>query len=89
MGTKRCLNQTDEAVEKVGAQLERQGLVQVLSESRFASLQRLVAFFVMFHAMGKDVADFWPAVSCGLLGYDISRSQSIMRVATTASPVSA
>ena len=38
--------------------------------------------------MGKAVQDFWPWVSCGLLGYDMSRSQSIMRVATTASPVS-
>ena len=27
-------------------------------------------------------------VSFGLLGYDMSRSQSIMRIATTASPVS-
>ena len=43
--------------------------------------------FVLFHAMGKAVQDFWPLVSLGLLGYDMSRSQSIMRVATTASPV--
>ena len=31
--------------------------------------------------------DFWPRASFGILGYDMSRSQSIMRVATTASPV--
>ena len=67
---------------------ERQQLVQVLYEGRFASMQRLVAFFVMFHAMGKRVQDFWPMVSCGLLGYDMSRSQSMLRVATTASPIS-
>ena len=36
----------------------------------------------------KSVADFWPTVSCGILSYDMSRTQSIMRVATTASPVS-
>ena len=68
--------------------LKRQALVQVLSETRFDALQRLCAFFVLFHAMGKDVADWWRAASCGLLGYDMSRTQSIMRVATTASPVS-
>ena len=60
----------------------------MLSETRFDSLQRLVAFFVMFHAMGKSVQDWWPRASLGMLGYDMSRSQSIMRVATTASPVS-
>ena len=43
---------------------------------------------VMFHEMGKRVADFWPAVSFGALGYDMSRTHSIMRIATTASPVS-
>ena len=68
--------------------MEQQILVQALYESRFASMQRLVAFFVMFHEMGKTVQDFWPFVSFGLLGYDMSRSQSIMRIATTASPVS-
>ena len=38
--------------------------------------------------MAKSVQDFWSKVSFGLLGYDMSRSQSIMRIATTASPVS-
>ena len=38
--------------------------------------------------MAKSVQDFWPRVSFGYLGYDMSRSQSIMRIATTASPVS-
>lgn len=69
--------------------MQRQHLVQTLSENRFDALQRLIAFFVLFHTMGKAVADFWPLVSCGLLGYSMSRTQSIMRVATTASPVSA
>jgi hypothetical protein len=68
--------------------MERQALVQGLYEGRCASLERFVSFLVLFHAMGKAVQDFWPAASCGLLGYDMSRSHSIMRIATTASPVS-
>jgi len=51
-------------------------------------MQRAVAFFVMFHQMGKDVQDWWPMVSLGFLNYDMSRTHSIMRVATTASPIS-
>eukprot|EP00959_Pyramimonas_sp_CCMP1952_P348005 7289400-Pyramimonas_sp.AAC.1 len=38
--------------------------------------------------MGRKVQRFWPRVSFGLLHYDMDRTQSIMRVATTASPVS-
>jgi hypothetical protein len=59
-----------------------------LYESRIASMQRAVAFFVLFHEMGQCVADFWPRVSFGMLGYCIDRTHSIMRIATTASPVS-
>ena len=81
---------TSAKLKKLSTQglMERQQLVQTLYEGRYASMQRLVAFFVMFHEMGKQVQDFWPRVSGGLLGYDMSRSQSIMRIATTASPVS-
>ena len=57
-------------------------------ESRIASLERAVAFYVMFHAMGKTVADWWPRWTCGLFRYRIDRTHSIMRIATTASPVS-
>jgi len=67
--------------------MRRQQLVQILSETRFDAMQRLCSFFVLFHAMGKSVADWWPRFSFGMLRYDMSRSQSIMRVATTASPV--
>ena len=49
---------------------------------------RFVGFLVLFHAMGKRVQDWWSAASLGLLGYEMSRTQSIMRIATTASPVS-
>jgi hypothetical protein len=59
-----------------------------LYESRVASLQRFVAMCVMFHEMGKRVQEFFPRVSCGYLGYRMDRTHSIMRVATTASPVS-
>jgi len=68
--------------------MDHQHMLQTLYESRHASLQRFVAFLIMFHKMGKTVADFFPNVSFGLLGYDMSRTHSIMRIATTASPVS-
>ncbi|CAJ1406744.1 unnamed protein product [Effrenium voratum] len=68
--------------------VETQFLSMHLYESRIASLQRAVAFFVMFHEMGKTIANFWPWVSFGLLRYRMDRTHSIMRIATTASPVS-
>jgi len=68
--------------------MDRQYFIQSLYETRIAALHRFVAFLVMFHAMAKRVRDFWPRVSFGLLGYDMSRTHSIMRIATTASPVS-
>ena len=65
-----------------------QELLQTLYENRSASLQRFVGFLVMFHAMGRKVADFWSIISFGARKYDMSRTHSIMRIATTASPVS-
>merc|ERR1712153_111284 len=59
-----------------------------LYESRIASLQRFVAMTVMFHQMGSRVQEFFPNVSFGLFGYRMDRTHSIMRIATTASPVS-
>ena len=67
---------------------ERQILSMRLYEGRIASLQRAVAMFVMFHELGKRVQDFWPSWTLGCLGYDMARTHSIMRIATTASPVS-
>ena len=67
---------------------ETQTLAMRLYESRVASLERAIAFFVLFHEMGARVSAFWPGVSRGLLGYRIDRTHSIMRIATTASPVS-
>lgn len=59
-----------------------------LYESRVASLQRFVAMTVMFHQIGYRVQSFFPKVSFGMLGYRMDRTHSIMRIATTASPVS-
>eukprot|EP00957_Ditylum_brightwellii_P203244 15333864-Ditylum_brightwellii.AAC.1 len=42
----------------------------------------------MFHQMGMRVQSFFPRISFGLLGYRMDRTHSIMRIATTASPVS-
>merc|ERR1712005_8599 len=70
--------------ELMHAQLD----LQTLYETRFASLQRFVGFAVLFHSMAQSVQDFWKTVSLGLFSYAMSRTQSIMRIATTASPVS-
>ncbi len=61
---------------------------QLLYESRIASLQRFVAMTVIFHQMGMRVQDFFKNNSFGLLGYRMDRTHSIMRIATTASPIS-
>ena len=50
---------------------------------RYSSLERYLAFLVVFHEMAARVAAFYP------LQFDISRSQSQLRVATTAAPISA
>ena len=63
--------------------LESQADVETFIECRFLAGERYTAFLVLFHAMAARVAGFWP------LTYDVSRSQSCLRGATTASPVSA
>ena len=67
---------------------ETQALSMNLYETRVASMQRAVAMYVMFHEMGKRCAQFWPNWSLGQLRYRMDRTHSIMRIATTASPVS-
>ena len=67
---------------------ESQHLAMELYESRIASMQRFVAMTVMFHQMGMRVESFFPKISFGLWGYRMDRTHSIMRIATTASPVS-
>lgn len=63
--------------------LEKQSVVEQLVENRFQSAERLVSWFVMFHAMGNRVSNFWP------LKFDTFRSQSGLRIATTAAPITA
>ena len=41
-----------------------------------------------YHALARKVADWWPRWTLGLFSYRIDRTHSIMRIATTASPVS-
>jgi hypothetical protein len=67
---------------------QSQHLAMELYESRIASMQRFVAMTVMFHQMGLRVQTFFETISFGLLGYRMDRTHSIMRIATTASPVS-
>jgi len=64
--------------------LESQASVEEFIENRFLSAERYLAFLVLFHAMAATVAGSLPP-----LRWDTSRSQSQLRVATTAAPVSA
>jgi hypothetical protein len=59
-----------------------------LYESRIASLERFVSMCVMFRQIGSRVQCFFEKVSLGFLGYRMDRAHSIMRIVTTASPVS-
>lgn len=59
-----------------------------LYESRIASLQRFISMTVLFHQMGLRVQNFFERYSLGIFSYRMDRTHSIMRIATTASPVS-
>lgn len=61
-----------------------QQALQHLYEGRIASIERYIAFCVVFYHMAKDCCN--PTL---LKGWDITRSQSNLRVATTASPIPA
>ena len=63
---------------------ELQVIVQQFYECRVASLERYIGYCVMFHAMAASNCKPWLSVP-----WDIARSQSNLRVATTASPVAA
>ena len=54
--------------------------MQQFYECRVASMERYVAFCVMFHAMCKSVQRPWLVVP-----WDMARSQSNLRIATTGS----
>lgn len=66
---------------------QSQHLVQELYESRVASMQRFVAMCVLFHHMSKRVERFFAKISFGYWAYRMDRTHSIVRIATTASPV--
>jgi hypothetical protein len=66
----------------------KQHLVQELYETRIASMQRFVAMCVLFHRMGSRVERFFATLSFGWWGYRMDRTHSIVRIATTASPIS-
>lgn len=59
-----------------------QQVVQQFYECRVAAIERYVSFCVMFHAMAEHCHKPWFCVP-----WDMARSQSNLRVATTASPV--
>ena len=63
--------------------LEAQSAVEEFMENRFLSAERYTAFLVLFHEMAATVATAFPP-----LAFDTHRSQSALRVATTAAPVS-
>jgi hypothetical protein len=68
-------NKLDDETKRI---IDQQQVVQHLYECRIASLERYIAFCVMFHAMAKRSSHPWLSPS-----WDIARSQSNLRVATT------
>ncbi len=61
---------------------DMQVIVQQFYECRVASLERFLAFCVMFHAMSVESNKLWIKAP-----FDTSRSQSNLKVATTAAPI--
>ena len=66
---------------------QSQHLVQELYETRIASMQRFVAMCVLFHHISKRVERFFAKISFGWWAYRMDRTHSIVRIATTASPI--
>lgn len=66
---------------------QSQHLVHELYETRIASMQRFVAMCVFFHHISKRVERFFANISFGWWAYRIDRTHSIVRIATTASPI--
>ena len=70
----------------VGQLTRQQTMLQTLYETRVASLQRLVSFMVVLHAMGKRVEDFWRVASLGSLAYDCWSAMAIHPIRQLATP---
>ena len=66
---------------------QSQHLVQELYETRIASMQRFIAMCVFFHHISKRVERFFAKISFGWWAYRMDRTHSIVRIATTASPI--
>lgn len=62
--------------------VDYKAVIEELRESRFSSFERLLAGYVLFWTLAKNVASF------PFLKYQHWRSQSRTRIATTATPVS-
>merc|ERR1719399_2377753 len=56
-------------------------MVEHLYETRVAAAERLLAFFVIFHHAVKPLSKLWG------LSFDMDRSESRLRVASTPAPV--
>eukprot|EP00928_Gymnodinium_smaydae_P086961 TRINITY_DN7133_c0_g2_i1.p1 TRINITY_DN7133_c0_g2~~TRINITY_DN7133_c0_g2_i1.p1 ORF type:complete len:525 (+),score=60.57 TRINITY_DN7133_c0_g2_i1:120-1577(+) len=61
--------------------LDKQVLCEHLYETRVAAQERLIAFFVLFHRMVKPIS------RVPFLGFDMDRTESRLRVASTPAPV--
>merc|ERR1711874_235745 len=57
------------------------GLMESLYETRIAAAERLLANFIVFHQAVKPVSQIWG------LSFDLDRSESRLRVASTPAPV--
>lgn len=66
--------------------VDQEHIIQNFYECRIAALERFTSFCVLFHAMAKHNAMHYSLFN---MHWDMSRSQSYLRVATTASPVAA
>lgn len=66
---------------KGGALLAELGTIEALYESRVAAAERLLSFLVVFHAAVR------PLAKLPFIGFDIDRSESRLRVASTPAPI--
>jgi len=57
------------------------GYMEGIYETRVAAAERLLAFYVLFHAAVRPVSRLWG------LSFDMDRSESRLRVASTPAPV--
>jgi hypothetical protein len=69
------------SIETNDQTLDRQIALEQLREARFGSFERLLASYVFFWALAKQVASF------PILRYQHWKSQSRTRIMTTAAPI--